>query len=140
MNTAALLAAPFAVQAHVFAALAALVLGVVQLASPKGTLPHRAIGWLWVVLMAGTALSSFVFVWGCGFSGLGPIHILSVVTLFTLVGLVRAARRGDIRGHRSGVLWLFFAALIGAGAFTLLPGRLMHDVTFATSMVSYECE
>lgn len=139
MNIAALLAAPLAVQAHVYAALAALALGTVQLAAPKGTLPHRTIGWLWVLLMAATALSSFVFVWGCGFSGLGPIHILSVVTLFTLVGLVRAARRGDIRGHSSGVLWLFFAALIGAGAFTLLPGRLMHDVMFGTSMVSYAC-
>lgn len=140
MNTAALLAAPLAVQAHVYAALAALLLGLVQLVAPKGTLPHRTLGWLWVALMAATALTSFVFVWGCGFSGLGPIHILSVVTLVSLVGLVRAARRGDIRAHRSGVLWLFFAALLGAGAFTLLPGRLMHDVAFGTGMVSYECE
>ena len=36
-----------AIKLH-FAAMAAFVLGVVQLCAPKGTLPHRAIGWMWV--------------------------------------------------------------------------------------------
>ena len=47
------------VQIHAFAAMAAFALGVVQLAAPKGTLPHRTIGWTWVVLMALIAGSSF---------------------------------------------------------------------------------
>lgn len=125
MNGAAFLAAPLAVQLH---ALAALALGTVQLLAPKGTLPHRITGWLWVALMTLAALSSFVFVWGPGFDGLGPIHILSVVTLVSLAGLVRAARTGRIAAHRSAALWLFIAALVITGAFTLLPGRLMHCV------------
>ena len=33
------------------AALAAFVLGLVRFAVPKGTLPHRTIGWIWVGLM-----------------------------------------------------------------------------------------
>ena len=33
-----------------------------QLAAPKGTLSHRAVGLVWVTLMATTALSSFIFV------------------------------------------------------------------------------
>lgn len=140
MNLAAFLAAPLLVQAHALAAFAALGLGAVQLAGPKGTIPHRVIGWAWVLLMASVALSSFVFVWGCGFTGLGPIHVLSVVTLFSLVGLIRAARRRNVGAHRSVALWLFFAALIGAGAFTLLPGRLMHDVALGTNAASYACE
>lgn len=128
MNGAAFLAAPLAVQLHALAALAALALGTVQLLAPKGTLPHRITGWLWVALMTLAALSSFVFVWGPGFDGLGPIHILSVVTLVSLAGLVRAARTGRIAAHRSAALWLFIAALVITGAFTLLPGRLMHCV------------
>ena len=32
--------------------MAAFALGIVQFAAPKGTLPHRTIGWIWVLLMA----------------------------------------------------------------------------------------
>jgi len=39
--------------------MAAFALGVVQLSAPKGTLPHRAIGWLWVVLMLVISISAF---------------------------------------------------------------------------------
>ena len=55
---AAVDAAP-AIPLHAFAALTAFVLGVVQFAAPKGTLPHRRIGWIWVGLMAAVAVSSF---------------------------------------------------------------------------------
>ena len=112
------------------AALAAFLLGTAQLVAPKGTLPHRVTGWLWVGLMTLAALSSFVFVWGPGFDGLGPIHILSVVAIVSLVSLIRTARTGRIRAHRSTALWLFIAALVITGAFTLIPGRLMHCVAF----------
>jgi uncharacterized membrane protein len=109
----------------------ALLLGAVQLAAPKGTLPHRTLGWVWVALMATTALSSFRFVWGPGRTGLGPIVILSVVTLVSMVFLVRHARRGRIKAHRRGALWPFVTALVITGTLTLLPGRLMHCLTFA---------
>lgn len=128
MNLAPFLAAPLTVQVHALAALSALLLGTVQLVAPKGTLPHRVTGWLWAGLMTVAALSSFIFVWGPGFDGLGPIHILSVVTLGSLVTLIRTARTGRIRAHRSTALWLFIAALVITGAFTLIPGRLMHCV------------
>jgi uncharacterized membrane protein len=32
--------------------MAAFALGLVQFAAPKGTLPHRTVGWIWVGLMA----------------------------------------------------------------------------------------
>jgi len=51
VTLAPLLSASPAIKLHAFAAMAAFALGVVQLSAPKGTLPHRAIGWLWVVLM-----------------------------------------------------------------------------------------
>jgi uncharacterized membrane protein len=137
MNLAALFAAPPWVQVHALAALSALALGTLQLSAPKGTLPHRTLGWIWVALMALAALSSFVFVWGPDYSGLGPIHILSVVTLVSLVGLVRAARRRNIAAHRSSALWLFVTALVITGAFTFLPGRLMHCI--ATTAPGTDC-
>ena len=130
MSLAPLLAAPAIVQIHVVAALAALVLGAIQFAAPKGTLPHRALGWIWVALMAAVALSSF------GISGVaGPgrwswIHAISVYTLVALGAAVLHARRGRVRAHRFNMIGLFFGALVITGAFTLLPGRVMGRVVF----------
>src|ERR1700724_3595098 len=59
VSLAPLLDAAPAIPVHAFAAMAALVLGIVQFAAPKGTLPHRTLGWIWVVLIAAVAASSF---------------------------------------------------------------------------------
>src|SRR3954467_13633128 len=59
MTLAPLLDAAPAIPLHALAAMAAFALGIVQFASPKGTLPHRTLGWIWVALMAGVAVSSF---------------------------------------------------------------------------------
>lgn len=44
MSLAPLLDATPAIPLHAFAAMAAFVLGSIQLAAPKGTLPHRTLG------------------------------------------------------------------------------------------------
>ena len=84
MSLAPLLNAAPAIQLHAFSALAAFGLGAVQLAAPKGTLPHRTLGWTWVVLMVIVAASSFwiheLRVWGPW----SPIHLLAIFTLAML--------------------------------------------------------
>jgi uncharacterized membrane protein len=59
MSLAPLLDAAPAIPVHAFAAMTAFLLGAVQLAAPKGTLPHRTLGGIWVGLMVSVALSSF---------------------------------------------------------------------------------
>lgn len=49
-----------AIQIHLGAAVLAFVLGLMLLLGPKGVLPHRIFGWVWVGLMLVTALSSFL--------------------------------------------------------------------------------
>jgi uncharacterized membrane protein len=39
--------------------MAAFAPGLVRFAAPKGTLPHRTIGWIWVALIAAVPASSF---------------------------------------------------------------------------------
>ena len=81
MSLAPLLDAAPAIPVHAFAAMSAFVLGLVQFAAPKGTLPHRTIGWIWVLLMAAVAASSF---WIHQIRLVGPwspIHLLSIFTL-----------------------------------------------------------
>lgn len=115
---------------HALAALAALAVGIFQLLSPKGTRPHRWLGWIWILLMAGLALSSFSIHELRLVGPFSPIHLLSVFTLAMLVRAIRQARAGNIRAHARTMRLTFFLALVGAGLFTLLPGRVMHDVVF----------
>jgi uncharacterized membrane protein len=132
MSLAPLLNAAPEVQIHAFAALAAFALGAVQLAAPKGTLPHRTLGWVWVVLMLVISGSSFLIhgikMWGPW----SPIHLLSVFTPIMLVAAVLAARAHRVRDHKIAMISIFAGALLLAGLFTLLPGRIMHDVVFGS--------
>ncbi len=68
MSLAPLLSASPAIQVHAFAAMTAFALGLVQLAAPKGTLPHRMLGGIWVAIMFVVAISSFFIhqlkIWG----------------------------------------------------------------------------
>jgi uncharacterized membrane protein len=130
MTLAPLLTASPAIQMHAFAALAAFALGAVQLTAPKGTIPHRLFGWLWAGLMLTVVLSSFfiheIRLWGPW----SPIHLLSIFTLVMLPMAVWRARRHDVRRHQRAMVGLFAGALVIAGLFTFLPGRIMHAVLF----------
>jgi uncharacterized membrane protein len=130
MSLAPLLDAAPQIPLHAFAAMAAFVLGLIQFAAPKGTLPHRTIGWIWVALMAAVAVSSF---WIHQIRLLGPfspIHLLSIFTLAMLPFGVWFAHRHRVADHRRVMVLMFSGALVIAGLFTLLPGRIMHTVVF----------
>ena len=126
MQTLFLEAAP--IPSHALAALLALALGALQLVRPKGGTAHRALGWLWVGLMAYVAGSSLwiseIQLWG----RYSPIHLLSVWTLGSLVFAVAMVRLGNINAHRRTMQSLFFLALVVTGLFTLMPGRVMHTI------------
>jgi uncharacterized membrane protein len=135
MNVAAISLAPLldaapAIPLHALAAMSAFVLGVVQFAAPKGTLPHRAVGAIWVALMVTVAISSF---WIHQLRLVGPwspIHLLSIFTLLMLPLAVWKAHTHQVAAHRRVMIFLFSGALVIAGLFTLLPGRIMHAVLF----------
>ena len=125
-----LLAAKPVIVFHAFAAIAAFLIGVVQLVGPKGTTLHRAVGWGWVLLLMAVAASSF---WIQGLRQLGPfslIHGLSIFTLIMLPVAVVMARRHNVAAHKRAMIEIFLGALVVAGLFTLLPGRIMHAVVF----------
>ena len=132
MSLAPLLDAAPQIPLHAFAALAAFVLSLVQFLAPKGTLPHRTIGWIWVALMLAVAVSSF---WIHQIRLVGPwspIHLLSIFTLTMLPLAVWRAHRHDVTAHRRIMIFLFTGALVIAGLFTVVPGRIMHTVLFGS--------
>ena len=130
MSLAPLLDAPPAIPLHALAAIAAFALGIVQFAAPKGTLPHRTVGWIWVGLMVTVAASSFWIHQLRLFGPWSPIHLLSIFTLLVVPLAVWRARRHDVRAHRRIMIFTFAGALVVASLFTVVPGRIMHSVIF----------
>ena len=129
--------APWIIQLHAYAAFAAFALGLFQLAAPKGTLPHKTLGAVWIVLMTIITVSS-VFVRPALYPGLplarwfSFIHIFTIVTAFGLIsGSLLLLKGGPaLKNHARPFIGIFIGGLIIAGAFAFMPGRIMHAVAF----------
>lgn len=117
---------------HLATVVPALLLGPVVLLRRKGDSAHRLLGRVWACLMLATALSSaFIRTPGAGIAGTGFsfIHAFTVWTLVSVPLAVRAARQGRIAAHR-GMMTGLYVGLVIAGAFTLIPGRLIGTLVF----------
>lgn len=127
MNIEAFFEAPWHIQLHAGSAIAALFLGAVQLIAPKGIVPHRQLGYIWVLLMVITATTA-IFIQSMGhFSW---IHIFVPLTFIFIAVLILEARKGLVAKHRNTVLGTYLGALFIPGLFSFIPGRLMHTVAF----------
>lgn len=114
---------------HTFAALAALALGISVFLRRKGTPAHRWTGRAWVLLMVVTAVSTY---WIRASGQFSWIHGLSVLTLVMLAFGVRYAMAGNIVRHERVMRGVFYGGLVIAGAFTLLPQRLLGRLVWST--------
>jgi uncharacterized membrane protein len=128
---------------HLMTILVATFLTPVMLLRPKGTRPHRRLGYVWAGAMVLTAVTSLFFkvrgdsVSSMGVSSMGvfsgdfsPIHILSVFVLVMVPVAVLRARRHDRAGHESAIRGLVIGALLVAGFFTFPYGRLLGTWLF----------
>lgn len=118
------------------AALGAVALGTVALWARKGATQrpklHRAFGYAWVTLMVLAAVSAlFIRDFGLpNLAGYTPIHLLIPYTLFSIVMAFVYLARGDLKGHRQTMQWLYIGACGIAGAFTLLPNRYLGQLVW----------
>lgn len=111
---------------HLATALAAVAVGAAMFLLRKGTSLHRLAGRFWVLLMAVTALASFGIRHNGHFSW---IHLLSLLTLYSIAQAVWSIRTRDIARHRRFVTRTY-AGLVIAGLFTLIPGRRLGDLVW----------
>jgi uncharacterized membrane protein len=113
---------------HAIMAMFAIILGGIQLSMKKGGAIHKLLGRIWVALMLIVAISSFfiheIKLWGA----YSPIHLLSLWTIFILGIGIYYARVGNVKRHKQTMITLYFFSLIVAGFFTLMPGRVMHQI------------
>lgn len=119
---------------HLATVLPAIAIGTYLLLRRKGTPGHKRLGRVYLVLMVMTAVIVLFMQAKVGplFLGhFGYIHLLSVLTLFSAPRAYYAARRGNIRAHRLHMVGLYLGANVVAGAFTLMPGRFIHQLLFA---------
>lgn len=128
MNLAPLAQASLAIQIHTVAALLVIILTVLIFTRPRGSRAHRQLGWLWVISMLGVAISSFWITHGGPVFGYSWIHLLSVYVIGGIVYALWQIRRGRVAQHRGMMLGMVWGGLVIAGAFTLIPGRIMHAV------------
>ncbi len=132
MSLTPLLDAPLQVQVHAVSAMLAMLVGAFVLFRRKGTPAHKLLGRVFVILMLIVATSS-IFINEIRLIGpFSPIHIFTVITYAAVAQGVYQIRRGNVAAHRATMQSLYFLALMITGAFTLLPGRRMHDVLFGT--------
>ena len=134
MSLAPLLAAPFAVQLHVFTVVPAFFLGTwLIFFSTKGARRHRAIGYVYLGLMTVTAIAALFIHQIPSIDivyGFGPIHFFSLLTLSGVVGALRGAWTHNIKMHRSSMLGVYIGGILIAGTLAFLPERIMHAMIF----------
>lgn len=122
---------PLVALIHIGGATSSLVLGGIVLFGPKGTPGHKMMGRIWALAMVTTALSSFFMKSFAPMLGqFGPIHILSVWTLYSLPRAIWYIRQGDVEGHLKTMRGLYFGLCL-AGLMTFIPGRTFYALIFA---------
>jgi uncharacterized membrane protein len=63
-------------------------------------------------------------------AGYTPIHLLVPLTLGGLFKAFRCLVQRNITGHRKAMQNLYWQACVGAGLFTLLPGRYLGQLVW----------
>ncbi len=115
---------------HLAAVVPAIAIGLVQLAAPKGSRPHKLLGWIWVASMFVAAVSSFWIMEIREGAGLSVIHLLSAWVLVAMTLALWHVRRGNVRAHKRYMVGTLLG-LAGAGLGALAPGRFLAQLFLA---------
>ena len=119
---------------HLTALLPAIFLGTYLLLFRKGTPSHKFLGKVYMVLMAFTGLWTLAMPSAQPepvFHHFGWLYLLSLLTIWTVSTAWLAARRGDIRGHRSAMIQLYVGGILIAGTWAILgEGRFLNVLFF----------
>lgn len=101
---------------HVAAAVIAMSVGAVMFGSQKGTKRHLRLGYLYLAAMVNVNVAAWTVDTG---GTIGPFHVLTIVSVVTLVGaysLVVTGRPGAGRRESHGVLMAWsYAGVVSAG-------------------------
>ncbi|HAE99712.1 MAG TPA: hypothetical protein DCO68_09690 [Methylophilaceae bacterium] len=118
---------------HLATVLMAFILGTYLLLQQKGSETHRRVGKCYLLLMLTTASIALLMPAQVGPRMLGHfgfIHLFCAVVFYCVPTAYLAARSGNIAKHKANMQGLYVGGILIAGAFTLMPGRLLHQWLF----------
>lgn len=118
---------------HLATVLLASFLGALLLFKKKGTASHRLIGKYYMMLMLTTAVVALFMPAKVGPAFLGHfgfIHLFCVLVLYAVPNAYFAASKGELAKHKYNMIGVYVGGILIAGAFTLMPGRLLHKWLF----------
>ena len=127
---------------HAFFALAAIPVGLYIFFKKKGTKQHRFIGRVWVSFLFIVSFTALFITSPMTDSVFNPrfyswIHLLIPFTAGNLIYSVlsiRKFKKTKLEKHKNAhirsMVGVYFGALLVAGAFTLMPGRMFHEIIF----------
>ncbi|MFT5112050.1 MAG: putative membrane protein [Parasphingorhabdus sp.] len=119
---------------HLGSILPAFIIGTYLLLNRKGTPLHKLLGKIYMLLMLFTAIVTLFMSAGIGPTWLnhfGFIHLFSLLVLYSVPSAYFAARTGKLKQHRINMIGVYTGGILVAGAFTLMPGRLIHAWLFS---------
>lgn len=118
---------------HLATVLPAFLLGTYLLLRRKGSPQHRLLGKIYMGLMLLTATVTLFMPAVVGprlLEHFGFIHLFSLLTFYSVPTAYYAARHHQVRRHRASMIALYVGALVIAGGFAFMPGRLLHRWLF----------
>ena len=121
---------------HAFFALTAVPLGLYIFLTKKGTAKHILFGRIWISWLLTISLTA-IFIQEIAPGEYSLIHLLIPLTIGSLIYSIWSIRKYKKttllkykRAHMSSMTSVYVGALILAGAFTLMPGRLFYEILF----------
>ncbi|XQW83838.1 DUF2306 domain-containing protein [Thalassotalea piscium] len=118
---------------HLITVVPAFIIGTYLLLVRKGTLTHKRLGKVYMVLMLITAVISLLMPAQLGtlfFNHFGYIHLLSLLTLYAVPAAYFYIKKGNVSGHKRSMIILYCGGILVAGTFAMMPGRLLNTWLF----------
>jgi uncharacterized membrane protein len=119
---------------HLCIILPCAVFGTYLIFAKKGTQFHNTIGKVYMVLMGITGVLTLFIPAQVGlriFNHFGLLHLLSLLTMYSVPKAWLAIKRGDVKTHKSAMIQLYIGGIIVAGSFAILaPGRYLFTLFF----------
>ncbi|MDC0589697.1 DUF2306 domain-containing protein [Porticoccaceae bacterium] len=122
---------------HAFFALIAVPVGLYILLTKKGTQKHKLTGRIWTLFLLIVSFTA-LFIQAINPGEYSLIHLLIPWTIGSLIYSIWSIRKFQKtklqkykKAHMYSMIGVYVGALLVAGIFTLMPGRLFYEILFS---------
>lgn len=122
------------VSLHLLVVLPCLLLGTYLIFAKKGSAFHSRAGKVYMVMMFFTGGLTLIIPAQVGplvLNHFGFLHLLSLLTLWSVPRAWFAIKRGDVGTHKRSMILLYMGGLLVAGGFAIFAeGRYLNTLLF----------